>query len=87
MGKSGQFANHPVDASAQQPPSIAVGQDGNTRVGAQPLGLGSLFFDVHLIFLGLPENWQSPARVPRSDDEHRSEKTGSRCNATARKGA
>lgn len=50
VGKSSQFANHPVDAPAQQPPGIAVMQDGNARLSAQPLGLGSLFFYIHLIF-------------------------------------
>lgn len=50
VGKSSQFANNPVDALAQQPPGIAVVQDGNARICAQPLGPGSLFFYIHLIF-------------------------------------
>ena len=62
MGEAGQFADHAVDAVAEQPPGIAVGQDGKTRINEQQFGPDPLSFHVHFIFRAFPESRLYPVR-------------------------
>lgn len=44
MRQTGQFTDHSIDALSQEPPGVSIGQDGNTRVGAEFLSHRSLLF-------------------------------------------
>lgn len=83
VGKSGQFSNHAVDASAQQPPGIAIRQDGDGRLSAQPFGQRSLFFYVHLIILEYSRKPAIAASGAPGRQMRRSEAVGSRSIAAA----